>query len=168
MYGIIHDQITYTISPEYYTKFKFIQFGIAEWGMGENIGTEKAPEIILRNPKFGVSIVGFFATWWVGLFIGFILGLLGLIHRDAKTMFKETIKSFVITIIITFLTGFIGLIYGKFTLALNPPRWRFPENLIDQSNFIAVGSMHNYSYLGGLIGLVGGIVFTIWRKRKIK
>ena len=26
IYGAIHDQLTYTISPEYYTKFKFIQF----------------------------------------------------------------------------------------------------------------------------------------------
>ncbi len=29
LYGIIHDQISYTVSPEYFTKFKFQQFGIA-------------------------------------------------------------------------------------------------------------------------------------------
>jgi hypothetical protein len=27
LYGIIHDQITYSISPEYFTKFKYRQFG---------------------------------------------------------------------------------------------------------------------------------------------
>ncbi|WP_321516153.1 hypothetical protein [Marinifilum fragile] len=35
VYGMLHDQITYTISEEYYTKFKFIQFGIDSWGLGE-------------------------------------------------------------------------------------------------------------------------------------
>ncbi|MGB3468316.1 MAG: hypothetical protein WBA74_23725, partial [Cyclobacteriaceae bacterium] len=29
VYGIIHDQITYTLSSEYYTNFKFIQFGLS-------------------------------------------------------------------------------------------------------------------------------------------
>jgi len=28
LYGIIHDQISYTVSPEYFTKFKFQQFGL--------------------------------------------------------------------------------------------------------------------------------------------
>ena len=32
LYGVGHDQVTYTISPEYYTKFKFIQFNLADSG----------------------------------------------------------------------------------------------------------------------------------------
>lgn len=88
--------------------------------MGENIGSEKAPEIILRNSRIGVSIVEFLATWWVGLFIGFILGL---VHRTGTVMFRETIKAFIITTILTLVTGIVGLIYGKFTLELNPPKW---------------------------------------------
>lgn len=32
LYGILHDQLTYTISPEYYTKFKFYQFGLMDLG----------------------------------------------------------------------------------------------------------------------------------------
>ena len=67
VYGIVHDQITYTISNEYYSKFKFIQFGLDNWGMGENIGTENTPEIKLNNPRIGAAIVGFLATWWVGM-----------------------------------------------------------------------------------------------------
>jgi hypothetical protein len=33
VYGILHDQLTYTISPEYNTKFKFYQFGLLDEGM---------------------------------------------------------------------------------------------------------------------------------------
>lgn len=76
VYGIIHDQISYSVSEEYFTKFKFIQFGIQN----------------LPN-RIGAGIVGFLATWWVGFPIAMILGLLGLRFAENKIMFKETIKS---------------------------------------------------------------------------
>ncbi len=166
IYGIVHDQITYTISNEYYTKFKFIQFGLNDWGMGENIGTIGDPEIILYNPRYGASIVGFLATWWVGMTIGVILGLIGLIHRNGKEMFKITIKAFLITIGIALLVGTIGLIYGKLVLVNNSPNWIFPNNLVNRTNFIMVGSMHNFSYFGGLIGLLISIFYSIRQKKK--
>lgn len=164
IYGIIHDQITYSISEEYYTKFKFIQFGLEDWGLGENIGTEKSPVIKLIHPRIGAAIVGTLATWWVGLFIGIFLGLIGLIHRTGKEMFYATLKSFILTMIIAFITGIIGLGYGQIVLVNNPPNWILPNNLIESSRFIMVGSMHNFSYLGGLIGFILGIVFTIKQK----
>lgn len=168
VYGIVHDQITYTISNEYYSKFKFIQFGLNNWGMGENIGTENTPEIKLNNPRIGAAIVGFLATWWVGMIIGIILGLIGLIHRNGKEMFKITMRATLITIGIALIVGIIGLIYGKLFLASNPPNWFLPENLINRTNFIMVGSMHNFSYLGGLIGMIVSVTYSIQKKRKIK
>jgi len=168
VYGIVHDQSTYTISNEYYSKFKFIQFGLDNWGMGENIGTENIPEIKLNNPRIGAAIVGFLATWWVGMIIGIMLGLIGLIHRNGKEMFKITMRATLITIGIALIVGIIGLIYGKLFLASNPPKWFLPENLINRTNFIMVGSMHNFSYLGGLIGMIVSVTYSIQKKRKIK
>jgi len=168
IYGIVHDQITYSISEEYYTKFKFIQFGLENWGFGQNIGTGKAPEIILDNPRFGAAIVGTLATWWVGLIIGIFLGLIGLIHRNGKEMISVTVKAIALTTGIALLTGLVGLLYGKIFLVENPPNWFLPDNLIERGNFIMVGSMHNFSYLGGLIGLMCGIIFSIRQKRKYK
>ena len=84
LYGILHDQLTYTISPEYYTKFKFYQFGFMENGQ----------EAIFPNPRIEVSAVGLLATWWMGIPIGIVLGLVGLIHKDWQTMFKLTFKAF--------------------------------------------------------------------------
>jgi len=166
VYGIIHDQITYSISEEYYSKFKFIQFGLENWGLGENIGTITNPEIILDNPRFGASIIGTLATWWVGMIIGIILGLVGLIHKNGKMMFKMTMKAFLITTGIALLTGIIGLLFGKLFLTENRPNWNLPKNLIDFDSFIMVGSMHNFSYLGGLIGLIIGIIYSVRQKRK--
>lgn len=156
IYGIIHDQLTYSISYEYYTKFKFIQFGFIDFGT----------EAILPNPRISVSVVGFLATWWMGLPIGFILGLVGLVHKDSEQMFKITMKGILMTVIVAFLIGVIGLVYGYFYLAERGVNWWLPDNLIDKTSFIAVGSMHNFSYLGGLIGLLVACIYS-YRKSNI-
>jgi len=169
IYGIIHDQITYTISEEYYTKFKFIQFGLEDLGLGTNIGSEQAKEIELKNPRLGVSIVGFLATWWVGLIIGAILGLVGFIHRTGREMFEVTMKASVLTIVITLTIGIIGLICAYFILSDHlANREYLPNTEFDQFNFVIVGWMHNSSYLGGLIGLIVSIVYSIRIKKKRK
>ena len=163
LYGIIHDELTYTISPEYYTKFKFEQFGL--YWLGENIGTGKTSEIIPAIPRLGVAIVGFLATWWMGLIIGLILGLSGLAIKQNTQFLKTILKAFWLTLIIAFITGLIGLFYGNFLINTEKVNWFMPDNLIDKKNFISVGSMHNFSYLGGLVGLVAG-VFYIRKQRK--
>ncbi len=158
IYGILHDQLTYTISPEYYTKFKFYQFGLMDMGN----------EAIFPNPRVEVAIVGFLATWWVGLPIGIILGLVGLIHKTRKQMKLVTFKAILFAILVTFICGLVGLFYGKFYLSNENLDWWFPENLIDRKNFIAVGSMHNFGYLGGLIGLIVGIVYSLDSRFKLE
>lgn len=151
IYGIVHDQLTYTISPEYYTKFKFYQFGLVEEGR----------QPVFLSIRLAVAQVGFMATWWMGLPIGIILGLVALKIKENNKMFFTVLKAFVLTTFIAFATGLLGLIYGKFVLADTGVDWWLPKNLVDKENFIAVGSMHNFSYLGGLIGLIAGIIYII-------
>ncbi|MFA0964933.1 hypothetical protein AB9P05_24205 [Roseivirga sp. BDSF3-8] len=158
LYGIIHDQLTYSISPEYYTKFKFYQFGLMDMGN----------EAIFPQPRIQVSVVGFMATWWMGVPIGLILGLVGFIHKDGSQMLRVTFRAMLITIAVTLLTGLLGLAYGIFHLAKTGVHWKLPENLVDVSSFIAVGSMHNFSYLGGLFGLVAGVIYSIVMKNIYK
>lgn len=157
LYGIIHDQLTYTISPEYYTKFKFYQFGLMDIGN----------EAIFTNPRLEVSAVGFMATWWMGLPIGLILGLVGLTIKDNNNFFLTVFKAFILTTIVAFATGLIGLVYGKLHLAETGVNWWLPDNLIDKKNFIAVGSMHNFSYIGGLIGLIAGTIYILRKRKKL-
>jgi hypothetical protein len=156
LYGILHDQFTYTISPAYYTKFKFYQFGLMDLGS----------QAIFPNPRIEVSVVGFRATWWMGLPIGIILGLIGLVHKNNRQMIRASMGAIVVTLVVAFLTGIIGLAYGKLSLADTGVNWWLPENLIDTKNFISVGSMHNFSYLGGLTGLIAGAIYSIRQKRK--
>jgi len=155
LYGVIHDQLTYSISHEYYTKFKFQQFGLAEEGAN-----------CYFPDRLGAAFVGFLATWWTGIPNRIILGLVGLIHKDWRNMYRITIRSLLLTLIIALVTGLIGLLYGRLFLIHSDLNWYFPDHLIDRTRFIMVGSMHNFSYLGGLIGLIIGIIYQTRQKRK--
>lgn len=152
IYGGLHDQLTYTISPEYYTKFKFYQFGLAFDGT----------EAVFPYPRLQVFQVGFMATWWMGLPIGFILGLVGLGHENGKRMLSITMMAILLTMLVAFGVGLWGLLQGQ-SLCEQPqlPNWYFPENLVDYKHFIIVGSMHNYSYGGGVVGLIVGVFYQV-------
>lgn len=158
VYGALHDQLTYSISEEYYTKFKFYQFHFCI----------KGNECILPNPRIYVAGVGFMATWWVGLPIGLILGLVAARIEGFKAHILLSLKALGITLTVAFLTGLVGLFIGFWDLAESGVDWIMPENLVEVENFIAVGSMHNYSYLGGLIGLIAGIIYLLIYFRKSK
>ncbi len=130
IYGIINDQITYTISPEYYTKFKFVQFNLMERSLGKNIGTINSPEIKLENPRIGVSIVGFLATWWVGFIIALVLGALGLFHKNYKLILKDPIfyKSLYQTFLYTIIVVPISLVLSVIT-ALSASKLKIFSNI---------------------------------------
>jgi hypothetical protein len=151
LYGIIHDQITYTISPEYFTKFKYSQFGLQpEWFSGH---------------RQTVAVIGFLATWWAGAVIGLVLGSVALIYPDYLTMRKAILRAILLTCCIALSAGFIGFIYGRFYLINQQVDWWLPAGLIDKNNFIVVGSIHNCSYLGGLIGMVIAMVYMVIKRK---
>jgi len=153
LYGIIHDQVTYSISTEYFTKFKYEQFGFEPARFGGHRQT--------------VAVIGFLATWWTGIIIGIGLGLTGLLFNNHKTMRKAITKAIGLTFCVAVLTGFIGFLYAKLHLIKTGVNWWLPDNLIDKDSFIVVGSIHNFSYLGGLFGLIIGIIYLI-RQNKIQ
>jgi len=147
IYGILHDQVTYTIAPEYFTKFKYDQFGIEpQWFGGQ---------------RQAVAVIGFLATWWTGIFIGLGLGLTALIFTDHKAMRKAIQKAVVVTFYFAVATGIFGFLYGRFVLTETGVDWWLPDNLVDKNAFIIVGSIHNFSYLGGLLGVVAGIYYLV-------
>src|SRR6202012_2555810 len=83
IYGVGHDQVTYSISPEYYTKFKFIQFNLADSAAAQH----------MTQPRSAVVMTGVKATWWVGVLIGVVLGLVAFIYPDADSMFPSALQA---------------------------------------------------------------------------
>lgn len=143
LYGILHDQITYTISPEYFTKLKFAQFRFANFGLADRVF---------------VSTIGFLATWWVGLIAGWFLAR-RLIPGQPRHHAYRQIRNGIICIFAFALSfGVIGYAYGL---------WRGPDadysswtwasqelEISDTWSFVRVAYIHNAGYLGGLVGLV--------------
>jgi hypothetical protein len=165
IYGIIHDQITFSISPEYYTKFKFVQLNFDEVLGASNIGVPPSKELILISPRIGVSIVGFLSTWWVGVIIGTILGLVALKFETGKDMYKAAFNAALWCIAITLVFSIVGYIVGRSYGGMTAPQsWYYPDNLLMIGDFVTAGMMHNFSYIGGGVGLLFS-VFRLARKQ---
>jgi hypothetical protein len=153
IYGFLHDQISYTVSPEYFTHLKFIQFNIPE---------------SLHN-RLGAGLVGIKATWWMGIVIGIILIPIGLIIPGWNNYKTIMLQAFIFVLIIAIVTGIIALFYGLMTYNLNNlPLFNIPDGVKDRIKFCVVGNMHNFSYIGGLAGTIFGIIYIIIKNIEIR
>lgn len=154
IYGILHDQVTYSISPEYFTKFKYRQFSFTADDFGGHRQT--------------VAAIGFLATWWMGVWIGLVLAFVGLLFPDYTSMKKAIRTALVLIFSITFLFGIAGFLYGRYYLVHKGVNWWMPPDLIDKNNFIITGSIHNYSYTGGIAGLLLAVIYMIIKNYRSK
>jgi hypothetical protein len=148
-YGIVHDQVTYSISHEYFTRLKFAQFHYANFGL---------------PPRVFVAEIGFLASWWVGFVAAWFIGRLALPAMPRAAAFRHSLRGFAIVFAVTLATSIVGYLLGLRHDA-DYSAWRgFASELriVDLPSFVRVAYIHNASYLGGLIGLVAAIVY-VWR-----
>lgn len=157
LYGIVHNQISYTVAPEYFTKFKFRQFGFVDTPLPERVRA---------------SMVGFLASWWMGIPIGLLVGAVGFIHRDWREMLLVSLWSFVVVVGFTLLFGLCGLLYGYFQTAhvnvADYQGWYIPEDVTNLRRFLCAGYMHNSSYLGGVLAIFVAWTFHVFVRMKTR
>lgn len=159
LYGVLHDQVTYTIAPEYFTKFKFYQFHIEEF--------------IGKQERIGAAIVGFEATWWMGVPIALLLGMMAFVYPRASAMWANSLHALLLCTVVTILIPCIGvpLWYALVGAPQNIPLPAFvPEHisLVDKAAYALVGTIHNFSYLGGLIGLAVAMLYQSSRIIRVR
>ena len=146
VYGMAHDQLSYTVSPEYFHHFKFDQFWIAP---------------ALHN-RVGAAMVGWSATWWMGLLVGPPLILIGLFIPDPLRYAVKTVKAFAAAIATAAVVGLVGLLVAKTNQMTywqaNSP---LPDGVNDKEAFLEVGMLHTASYLGGTVGLFIALIYLI-------
>lgn len=150
LYGMVHNQISYSVSPGYFHEFKFIQFGIQ-------------PE--LQN-RLGAAIVGWQASWWMGIVIGLPICLLSLAMQETGAFVRTFLLAALTVVGITLLTGLGALAAGY--LAIDDgrlPGWMAGREVSDPTAFARAGLMHDFSYLGGLLGLLAGGVMVVRKSR---
>jgi hypothetical protein len=153
LFGVVHNQISYTVAPEYFTRFKFRQFALTDSPLPERVRA---------------SMVGFLASWWMGIPIGLLVGAAGFIHHGHRRMLRVSLWSLMVTVGFTFLFGLCGLLYGYLrTEHIDPAeyRWWFiPKDVTDLRRFLCAGYMHNSSYLGGVLAILVAWAFHVVAK----
>lgn len=153
LYGILHNQVSYTVSPEYFTKFKFIQFSLTDVPWPERVRA---------------SVVGFLASWWMGIPIGLLVGAGGFLQRDARQMRLTLAWSLVVLVAVTLLIGLAGLLVG-WVFTRDPANVNRLTNFVrpgidNPREFLCAGFMHDASYLGGVLGIPAAWVLHLcWR-----
>ncbi|HOZ67775.1 MAG TPA: hypothetical protein PLU11_13255 [Chitinophagaceae bacterium] len=153
IYGILIDQLTYTVSPEYYTQYKFPLYHINPFEFG--------------GDRMAAIVIGFIATWWTGLFIGAGIGFTGLIFENQRIRRKNMAIAVLIVLITTLLLGVIGYFFGvMIEVDEVVENRRLIQSLANPVDFIVVGYVHQYSYVGAFLGLFLGISFLFTQKAK--
>lgn len=76
-------------------------------------------------------------------------------------MWSAIKKSIIIVFCFAIASGIIGYFHGKLVLTKTGVDWWLPDNLINRDTFITVGSIHNFSYVSGFVGLVAGVYSLI-------
>jgi hypothetical protein len=151
-YGALHNQVSYTVSPEYFTQYKFHQFRI-----------QTVPH------RLGAAIVGWNAAWWMGIVIGIVLIPAGLGVPGRSNYFWTMIRAFGVVIGTTVAVGFLALAAAYLFLdAENVGEIsRFGHAIENDVAFARAGTMHNCSYLGGLVGILSGGWAILKQRRKL-
>ena len=157
IFGIIHDQISYTVSSEYFTRFKFRQFGLLDPDIPERIRA---------------GIVGFLASWWMGIPLGLLSGIGGFLQRSPELMRRALLSSLPLIVSFSLLFALGGLVYGYFqttTFDLGTyGGWFIPEGLEEPRRFLCAGYMHNAAYLGGALSIPVAWLFHLYFRLRNK
>lgn len=143
LYGIVHDQITYSISPEYFTKLKFDQFRYADFGLGDRVFA---------------STIGFLATWWIGCMVAWFLARRLVAHQPRDQALRQIRNGILCIVAFSLVFGFAGYGYGLWRgpdADYSSWTWAFRElNITETWAFVRVAYIHNAGYLGGFIGAI--------------
>ena len=161
LYGILNDQITVTIAPEYFSVFKRMQFA----PILEQTGLQEAPT------RVQAILVGTMATWWFGLFLGIVLSFSGLVGRRPPLSTRDFLRA--VVGIMVFTLG-LSILWGAIAYLAEPQikpdsdHWPFLYRIQAIRPAFAIGFWHDGAYLGGFIGTIGASLWAQYRRRKAK
>lgn len=149
LYGVVHDQVTYTVSPDYYHHLKFEQFRVPEH----------------QHNRIGAAGVGWSATYWMGFVVGLPLLAAGFLLLKLDRYAKAVGTAFGLAIATAACTGLVALaVVLPLQLESLLPGYRLPEGVVDREAFLEVGTIHNAGYLGGGLGFFIGLGYLFLQR----
>jgi hypothetical protein len=142
VYGALHNQVSYTVAPGYFHQYKFTQFSV--------------PPAL--HSRLGASWVGFQASWWMGIVIGIFVIPLGVFVHRGQGYVLPLVKSFPVVAATALLVGMLALFASCFLVNEEHVGeiTRYGQVIEQPGPFLRASTMHNFSYLGGLLGIISG------------
>jgi hypothetical protein len=142
LYGFVHDQFTYTICPEFFTKFRFLNYELPE----------------LWHPRTSAGVIGILNSWKLGIPLGIVLTLAGYFHKEVTSTLKHTLITYLFVFVFVATMAFVGYSVDISTLVQST---NYPEGLEDKLNYLRVLNMNNYATSGAVLGMFIGVIYHI-------
>lgn len=159
-YGAIHDQITTTISWEYFAYGK---------GVAEHLPPNEPP----NSPAFRweAAKIGMKATWTAGLIVGVALMLANNPRRDgrARLTYRCLLAFLPLVIGLAILTSIclgIAGYFGAFVPMHEDFRVMLERNEMHPRRFMAVYGVHLGGYIGGTTGMIVAVLLVRRARRR--
>jgi hypothetical protein len=152
VYGACHDQVSYSISPEYFTKVKFRQFFYADFGLPDRVFAAE---------------VGFLAAGGVGVVAGWLLARAGLAELSLTSRRYSVAEAFAIVALVDALTGCAAALLGVSAADGDLSGWKSWQESVgvqDLRGFVIVAYLHWGSYLGALLGVLAALTYVRWNR----
>lgn len=150
LYGVVHDQLTYSISAEYFSGFKFYQFSYLNVGL---------------PTRLFVALVGFQAAWPLGALTGWVVASYGFRHRDRAAARQRIVRAFATVFGALLASLLIGATFGYVrTYVCQVEHFLGWEQYLRGralQRFTVAGWIHNATYIGWLGGLVLARFYTM-------
>jgi hypothetical protein len=156
IYGTINNQISVTISPEYFLHGK---------DLAQTLGDDP-PMLTLR---IAAAKIGLMATWSAGLVFGVVLLLVNNPHRSLPRLRNRQLLMYLPAILLTAAVygavgGWLGY-HGFLTRLDSDFGWLMTANLYRPRRFICAWGIHLGGYAGGLLGTIVS-AGLIWNRRR--
>jgi hypothetical protein len=149
LFGALHNQLSYSVGASYFHDLKFGQFGISEdW-----------------QNRAGAALVGWRASWWMGLALGLPVFGLGLVLVDRPNRFRALGLAVLVLALILALAGAMG----GLALGMIAPGYAtslpLPEGIGNPAGYLRAALMHEGAYMGAALALPIGL-WIMWRARR--
>jgi hypothetical protein len=95
---------------------------------------------------------------------------MGLVIRGNANYFWGMIRVFGVVAVTTLFVGLTALMVAFLVVDANSAGQisRYGNEIADDIAFARAGTMHNFSYFGGLIGIITGGITIFWMRRRLE
>jgi len=115
--------------------------------------------VVAKQNRQAVALVGWQASWWMGVIIGFFLIPAGMLIRNTRDYFIAILRSFFVVLCTTIITGLTALLIAYLVVHAAPTEeFVFRNSAIsDPAAIRLAGGIHNFSYFGALLVIFAGL-----------